>query len=205
MLFSIVLFSSCSLAPFTSTKTARSLGKGTWEIDAGISPAYSFSASRGLSHKFDLGLTIEGQVGAPVFALNGKYAFINKQNEGFSLSGFGGAFSGAGADSYGYYLGPVFSYKVKWFEPYLVARYNWVKWKGVDLSTDDTDDLFVDLLDFDDTDISYMQYTFGINFWFSQTFGLNLNLKVITFFGNDVEADDQSGVATPGVALLLRF
>ena len=149
-------------------------------------------------------MTIEGQA-FPVLGLSGKYAFLNKQEEGFSLSGFGGVFLGYDVvESSGYYVGPVFSYKIGWFEPYLVARYNWLKWKGQDLSSDKRDDLFVDLLSFEDVELSYMQYTLGFNFWFSKGFALNLNAKYFTFFGNDVESDDETNIL-PGLAFMWRF
>lgn len=152
MVIALLLGASCSIAPFNSTKTARTLGDANWEIDSGLSPALYFSASRGFGENFDGGVTFEGQA-SPVLGVSGKYAFINAQEKGFSLSGLGGLFLGQDiAQSSGFYIGPVLSYKLDWFEPYLVTRYNWVKWNGQDLSGNERDDLFVDLVSFDDVE-----------------------------------------------------
>lgn len=49
-----------------------------------------------------------------------------------------------------------------------------------------------------------MQYTLGFNFWFSKGFALNINAKYISFFGSDVESDDESNVV-PGLGFVWRL
>ena len=189
ILFCVSLLSSCSLAPFNTVKTARTLGDGNWEIDTGFSPALYFTTSRGFSDDFDAGVMVERQF-FPVFGLFGKYSFLNKKDDEFSASVYGGGFLGVDVvESSGFFLGPVLSYKASWFEPYIVIKYNWVKWKGQDLNGDEKDDLFVDLFRFDDIEFSYMQYVLGFNFWCTEGFALNINAKYFSFFGSDVSDD----------------
>ncbi|MCB9060499.1 MAG: hypothetical protein H6622_03135 [Halobacteriovoraceae bacterium] len=204
LLFILFFISSCSLAPYTSTKTARTLGEGNWEIDTGFSPALYLGTSIGVSENLDVSFLIEAQA-APVIGLSGKYALLNSQDEGFSFSGLGGVFLGIDVvESSGFFIGPVLSYKVDWFETYIVTRYNWVKWKGKNLNSDQRDELFIDFINFDNIELSYMQYTFGFNFWFDQKIALNINAKYIKFFGNDVSNNDKESLL-PGVGFIFRF
>jgi len=200
----ILILSSCSIAPLSSTKTARSLGKGKWEIDTGSSLASYFSVSRGFTDNFDARATLEYQA-FNVFALSGKYSFINREDEGLSFAAIAGGYVGIDTvKSTGFYLGPVLSYKVKWFEPFLILRYNTFEWEGVDLSSDQRDSFLFDLINFDKADGSYFQYTLGFNFWFTPKFALSLNAKFLHFLDDDIIEGSDSRV-WPGLGLVWRL
>ena len=84
----LIAICSCSLAPLSSTKTARSLGAGGWEVSAGLSPVPAFSLGRGITENLDFGLLMETQFRF-LGALWAKYAF-RSTDDGFSISLYGG-------------------------------------------------------------------------------------------------------------------
>ena len=200
LLLSILVFSivSCSFAPFNSAKTARSLGKDKWGVDAGLSAAPYISISQGMSENFDLWASGELQFGT-VLALGGKYAFRNNI-DGLSIAGEGALFYAFdAANSRGYYLGPIISYKAGWFEPYISARYNWVKWDFAELTSEEQDDIFFDFFVFEQ-DFDYFQGTVGFNFWFNENVALNINGKYLKLIG----VDGSEAEWMPGISLIFR-
>ncbi len=195
LVFLSAVFSiSCSIAPLTTPKTGRSLGEGHWEVDAGASPVY-LSVNRGFSENFDAGLTVEMQFGFNT-ELSGKYSFVNNSENGTSFALFGGIYTGNifGGSNSGFRLGPVLSYKSDWWEPYLVLTYNLGKWhwEGFeDDSKSDKDNSFIDIGNAykpgeEIATYSYMQFTLGMNFWFTKGFAFNVNAKYLTRAGGDV-------------------
>ena len=205
----LTLFSvSCSIAPVHSPKTARILGINKWEINAESIPL-SFSAYRGLSRDFDIGFTIEAQIGI-VYEVSGKYALLNKSDQGVSLSGLGGLFGGEsfGSSSQGFRLGPILSYKNSWWEPYVMISYNQVHWEyefkeKEDDSMSRGNSAIIDIIG---DDVSgkgtyrYMQCSLGSSFWLTEGFAINIDAKTLLFFDNDVR-----GGWLPGLSLIWRL
>lgn len=192
LVFFIVLSSlaGCAVAPLNSTTTARSMGKDAQQAKINVAvPGLMYE--RGLSENFDIGAGVEIQ---SVLLLNvfGKYAFINKPEGGFSLAGLGGV--GAGSGSKSIYAGPVVSYRHKWFESFLVARYNYVDWKN-NFSSDDE----ADLLSFfpRKAHFSYSQLDVGMSY-LGEKNSLSLGVK---FFA--LEKDNSS--LTPFVDIGFKF
>ena len=184
-----------------SGRSARSLGEDNWGIGAGISPTLSVEGGYGVSQDLDVGVLLEYQFGfvASVFT---KYSFINR-DEGFSLAGYAGAFTGGSfATTRGFYAGPLLSYRRKWFEPYLLMRYTYVHWEAGDLSSDEQQDSFIDLVSWEDTSFNYLQTDLGINFWTSPTFAIVPSAKIFTFFGRNVETDTS---VIPGLSFTFLF
>ena len=205
----VLFLISCSIAPLTTPKTARTLGRGHWEIDTGFSPTY-FSAHRGFSKNFDVGLTIESQIGL-AFELSGKYALLNRSEQGTSFAIFGGVFSGSSlrGRSSVLRLGPILSYKMNWWEPYVIVTYNrgqW-EWGGLTEYSGSRMNNFIDLndlqLDRGETfSYSYIQYSLGSNFWFTKGFAFTFNVKHLSFLGDDIKGG--KGIA-PAVGFIWRF
>ncbi len=198
----ILVISSCSFAPVTNTKTARSIGDGNYEMTAGLSPAASFAMGVGVSDNFDLGLTIEQQL-LPLLGIWGKYSLFNNNNDNaISLAAYGGVFFGENVvDTYGSFAGPVLSYKYGWFEVYTSIIYNIVRWEDGELDFEGDDDSFLDGISWNGDSVSYLQFTFGINLWFSDSFGLAVSGKHFMAIGSE----SQGFGTMPGVELIWRF
>jgi hypothetical protein len=202
LLLIILSLSACSFAPLTSSKSARTLGKGNWEIDTGASPLLNAAVNRGMSDDWDFGLTVEQQFG-PVFALTSKNGLYNNQGNGLSLSLLSSIYVATGVvTGKGFYVGPIVSYQGQKWEFFSSLRYNWLKWDGSDLSPDDRTDLIISVLNFDDVSINYLQYHFGFNYWFNQKFAWGLDGKYLSFFGSNVKS---SSKLIPGTSLIWRF
>ncbi|MCB0377760.1 MAG: hypothetical protein KDD33_04645 [Bdellovibrionales bacterium] len=188
----------CALAPMTTTKNGRTVGKGKWEIDGNVLPAVGLSVSRGLTDNFDAGILIERNFGM-VYSAWGKYSFIN-QAQGWSLAAYGGAFYGSGfGNSDGFFLGPVTSYRKNWFEVYLSARYSYVTWRAGSLTTDEQDDSIFDFVSWNDITFNYVQADLGFNFWTSDTFAINVHGKSMISMDKDVTFTTS---VIPGFALI---
>ena len=79
---------------------------------------------------------------------------------------------------FGFYLGPLISFKKGFFEPHFLARYNWLtpEWQ-------------------------YLQFTLGINFWMNKHIAFNLaGYAFIDFLDKE-----SSMVGGPGVSFLWNF
>tara|TARA_B100000925_G_scaffold262107_1_gene219226 strand:+ start:14291 stop:14893 length:603 start_codon:yes stop_codon:yes gene_type:complete len=193
----VLLFcGACSLAPVVSEKTARTLGDGNWETNVGMSPAVSVTVGRGFGESLDLHFSYESQI-VPIVEVGGKFSII-QNNEGLSFSLFGGGFTDGGSSS-GYYAGPVVSFKKNWIEFYGLAKYNNVTWEA-DASTDDDDSVFNFNLSINQN-FDYWLAVAGVNFWFNEGFGLNINGK--RFFIDDASEDGERII--PSLHLLFRY
>ena len=162
-----------------------------------LAPSYYFSGSLGLTRNFDMGMTIEQQFG-PVFEIFGKYALINSRNNGLSLAAYGGGYQGGGTR--GHHIGPALSLKLGRFETYFVASYKGGAWEGEHTSVEDDDNVFKLKSGVYKIDFNYLQYSTGINLWFSQEFALNISAKRLYFYGT--EADNSNDVVVPGWSLI---
>jgi len=151
---SLLVLSGC-VAPLSSNFTGRSLGKGKIGLDAEALPLGeeavlpALKLAYGMTSDLDIGLQIE----LSTLGILGKYSFINSTENGFSSAAL---FSlGATANGMYAYTGPVLSYKMAFFEPYFVGRYNYVHYN------EEIEDIW-----FGDTiaeagNYSYFQFTFG--------------------------------------------
>lgn len=202
-LLSFLWLSSCSLAPLHDEKTGSTNGKDKFTIDAGYSPFLYGKGSYGITDDLDVSVALETQF---FFVLSAalKYSLINNK-DGFSLATHGGGFYGSDAVSTrGVYGGLVTAYKMKWFEPYLAAKYNYVKWGGLNsLDGEERDDLFFDFAN-SATSLSfgYLQAVLGFNFWLDEDVALTLNGKYLYY---DDSAISDNGVFLPGLEILIRL
>lgn len=202
-LFILVALALQSCAPLSNDYTARTLGKGKWGVSGGgfYIPQQSYDeedgeydidssgslygrVSYGATNNFDLGAVFEwGIVG-----ITAKYAFLNKP-EGFSF-----AFDSSvglnlidledGLEVYAY-GGPILSYKLKWWEPYLSGKIN-----GIGKGNIRDEAAFV-----------YMQYALGNNFWVNSHFSININADLIQSFASD----ERNFAYFFGTGLVYRF
>jgi hypothetical protein len=202
----LLTLASCSIAPLSGPQSAKTLGDGNWQIDSGFTYLPYIAASRGTGENIDLGFTVETQMFA-VGALNAKVAVYNEGEEGFATAIAGSLFHALDGDSQskGFYVGPVFSYKASWFEPYLVVRYNWANLKTREFDRDDRDDFIFDLLRYgNNIKLEYMQYTLGFNFWTSDSFAFALDAKVLHVLSDHVKDDDRF-VVLPGLNFIWKL
>jgi hypothetical protein len=174
-IFSLLLFCSCSLAPFSNVSTAQSNGEGSLDVDFGAAASgvtYYGRVGYGVSKNLDLGATLE--VGAlSATGLWGKYSFINNK-ENFSAAVLAGA--GSGNNTNFNYFGAVISYKFKKLEPYYVGRYNTVSLNDNNIELgDEFGDLVINALK-----LNYITNTFGINIWLNKKWALNLNSTLLS-------------------------
>lgn len=172
----LMFLPACSFAPFSSNHSARTLGKGNISVQGGATGDLTLPYARigyGISENTDFGLLAESLGGN--FLAGGwlKYAFINN-NQGLSLSAEA-SMGGSLYDKY-FYAGPTLGYKLKWWEPYISARYNYV------VPNDNNYDMDLEYFgkyNFEGkTNYQYGLVTFGNTLWATDWLGLNLNANV---------------------------
>ena len=168
-----------------SHRSAKTLGKDKNRIQAspGIS-VLGVSYERGLSENWDMGATLEQQLGY-VTSVFSKYALIN-QDQGVSWSLSGGGFAGSSVvNTTGGYAGTVLSWKKDNIELFVFPRLNHVNWHGTNLRKDQEDDIFVDLVNSaSDITINYVQVSFGVNFYSSGAFNMGFGASYFNFLEN---------------------
>jgi hypothetical protein len=182
-----------------SNSSGRSLGEDNFQIDASVLPTFAGSFGYGVTDTVDVGALVELQFGL-LYSLWGKVALLEDSSD-HAVAIQGGIFSGAG--STGAYIGPVWSYKRRKFEPYLNTRLNYVDWDPRDLNSDERDDLSFFTNSNNDISFTYLQAEIGANIWFTPKFALNLNGKILVFFDSD-DVDSTTDVI-PGVSTLFKF
>ena len=192
---------SCFSAQVTPKKTARALGNGNWELTSGLyvfggthgKRSSSFagpieimdwpwslipshvSGARGFGDRFDLGLNIVKSFG---FGINGTFSFISK-DEGLSVALTGGPAMFYNLSYPSFYLGPVFSYKSKDLELYLIAK------PGVALVSD----IEIRIFGHSKVDVTSEGYYFnlqtslGLNYWFNNKHATSIGADMYCFFG----------------------
>jgi hypothetical protein len=185
----LALLASGCLAPLSSNFTARSLGAGGVEVDGGVltlgGALPAFKIAIGLLSNFDLGLQLE----SASLGVFGEYSFVNNKERGFSLAGvLGGGAVASGSYAYG---GPVLSYKSKSFEPYFVARLNYVHYGK-------SEDTFSDV-HWEAGTNTYLQFTLGTIFWVTSNIGLNIEGSA---FAGKFGLEDFGDFAVPSVIVL---
>lgn len=182
ILFSLMFSGSCALAPMMSHRSAQTIGKDNNRIQAnpGIS-VLGVSYERGISENWDLGASLEQQLGY-VTSVFSKYALIN-QDQGLSWSLSGGGFAGSSiVNTTGGYAGTVLSWKKDKIELFVFPRLNHVNWHGTNLTKDQQDDIFVDIVNSaSDITINYVQVSFGLNFYSSGAFNMGFGASYFNF------------------------
>ncbi|MBY0517118.1 MAG: hypothetical protein K2P81_09430 [Bacteriovoracaceae bacterium] len=200
----LMLTGACSLAPMMTTRSAKTLGSGNNRIQASpYVPVAGVTYERGVSDNIDLGASLELQFG-PVYSAFGKYAFIN-QDEGFSLAASGGGFAGNGiVNSSGAYAGPIVSWRKGGFETFLFSRFNHVKWGKADLSSDNNDQLAIDIKNsLGNITFNYLQFDLGFNFYTNPRFMLGLGVSYLKML--ESKHTDNSGVFIPEFMIGFNF
>ena len=196
------LNTSCALAPFSSTKSAVSLGSGNWETNTGFAPSFTISTTRGMTDRLDMGLVYEVGLGTTI-ALWSKYAFNdNKNNWGFAFHG--GGFQGSSpTTTKGFFVGPIVSYSFKWFEVYLSSRHNYVDWEFEGLTAQDRNDLWF-AYPSASGHTTYLQTVLGFNIWISEKFGININGQ---YLSSSFESSifDFENTFLPGLEFIARL
>lgn len=169
VMMAAILATGC-VAPLSHNLTGRSLGGGTFGIDAGgvVGPGEgalpALKVAVGLSESADLGVQFD------TFSLGffGRKSFINNSETGASLAGVAGLGIAAGG-WYGY-AGPVFSYKTCRFEPYFSTRVNFVTYEDSDSSSS---------ISWEGGDFVYPQMTLGFSFWLSRKAALSVEASAL--------------------------
>ncbi len=185
LLFALTLFGSCALAPMMSHRSAQTIGKDKNRIQAspGIS-VLGVSYERGLSENWDLGVSLEQQLGF-VSSVYSKYALIN-QDQGFSWALSGGGFVGSSiANTSGAYGGSVVSWKKDKIEFFIFPRLNHVNWHGANLSSNENDQILVDFINSAaNITLNYVQVSAGFNFYSSGSFNMGFGASYFNFLDN---------------------
>lgn len=175
LLLGLVFLHGCAVAPLSNHITARTNGKGDSLASVGSTIGTTKSGwlpslkySLGLTDDFDLGFQYE----VIEYGVWGKYAIINNQDEGFSLAGVAGL--GLSFEGFYSYVGPIVSWKLGWFEPYLMSRFNYV----------DAPVSKIDLASVGEFTVSpgtyrYFQHTLGFMTWPMDWFGVGLEASLM--------------------------
>lgn len=186
---------SCSLAPFSATNSARSLGVGKASAELGnANSSYFIRAQGGISQNVDVGYVMEFGSGFTTSGVFAKLAFINNP-VGPSLA-FEGGYGNAENSShqYGGLIGSIAF--TESFETFLNARYNWVSTDDQDIELDER----VGHMLIEADELKYLLVSGGFNVWFNQSMGLSIYGSYA--YGDDIVWED--GVAMGG-SLLLKF
>lgn len=166
----ILVLPGCAVAPLSNHITARTNGTGESLLSAGSTIGVgetgwvpSLKYSIGLSEDFDLGFQYE----VVEYGIWGKYAFINNKGEGFSLAALAG--TGLSFEGFYGYIGPIVSWKIDWFEPYLLTRFNYVRYpeSKIDLAS-------IGELRVEPGTYRYFQHTLGFMIWPAAWVGFGL-------------------------------
>ena len=187
------------MAPFTSTKNARPLGQGNWEVSTGISPAVTLTMGRGMTDSLDLGATFELSLDSTT-SLWGKYSLFDADVP-VALALYGGGFRSSRGQ--GFFAGPVIDFQWGNYQVFFVPKYNYVDWNS-DWTRDDNDGFIIRFLEERVGHYSYLQNLLGLNVWFTDGFGLSLYLHFFRKLSGSTRHRFRKG-RTGGVELLFRF
>ena len=190
----LVLFTSCSLAPFNATNSGRSLGNGNVATEFGNANSnYFMKASAGITEDLDLGYVMEfGEFSTS--ALLAKYSFLNNDT-GPSVAG---ELSYGSSETTSFYsVGAIGSIAFnEAFEVFANVRFNSVSTDETDIEIGDS----VGNIEVEKEEMTYLYGAVGFNIWFNKSNGLSLYNIYIQ--GDGVNADPQSSV---GGAFLFKF
>jgi hypothetical protein len=196
-LISIILLlalQSCSLAPFSSNKSARSLGPGNAQFELGsANSSYYLKLAYGASPDLDVGYVMEfGGFGTSGLFM--KYSLVNQQLGPSHALELG--YGGSDTSTY-YYAGLISSLAFnEYFELFINPRL-------VRATTDEKD---VDLgktvgnVTVNDEDLTYLYLSTGMNIWISKSFGISIYSLYLK--GDDIETKDDF---TTAATAMFRF
>lgn len=163
-LIAVIINFGCAVGPLTVHETARTQKAHHGEISGAYgNSGYTLKWSHGLTDNFDIGVQYESLS----LGVRAKYAFMNNQEEGFSLAaavGTGVSFGGSH-----YYGDLMASYLHKSFEPYSNLRFVQVHAEPLTFNNDLGKEIFKTSA-YD----CYGEYTLGSRFWFRPDFCLSL-------------------------------
>lgn len=128
-----ILLTSCSINPLSGNNSGRSIGEGNVETHVTVFPVQSAQLSYGTTKNLDVGGLIE--YGGLYLSIEAwlKYALINK-DQGHGLSLVSGLFSSASiVSNRGFYVGSIYSYRTKNFEPYIKLKLSQIYWDATSL------------------------------------------------------------------------
>ncbi len=127
------LISSCSFTPFATTPTARTNGAGQQVLQGSLVEAEipSFRYEYGLLPNLDVGVESEFGFGSYVAGLYSKLA-ITPNAQGLATAMILGFGKNVFGDGEYWYLGPVLSYRLAFFEPAVLLRYTDTRTDGLD-------------------------------------------------------------------------
>jgi hypothetical protein len=186
ILFTFVMIQSCSIAPFSSNKSAKSYGPGNAQFEIGrANSSHYLKIGYGATPNLDVGYVTEfGGIGTSGLFL--KYSMVNNQIGVSHAAELG--YGGSESSSYTY-IGLISSVAFnEYFELFINPRI-------VQASTDDKD---VELNDavgnviVTDEDLTYLYLSSGMNLWFTNTFGLSLYTIYLKGDGLETEEDFSS-------------
>lgn len=194
VLISLLILSSCSLAPFSPNTSGRSYGPGKMQAEFGSANSnYFIKIGSGLSQNLDIGYQMEFGASSTsgVFF---KYSFINNKT-GPSLAmemGYGGT------ETTTYYSGGLIGSLAfnKNFELFANARVNRVETDETDVTLGDS----IGNIEVNAYDVTYLQVNYGLSIWFSESFGMSI--YSIWFQGEDI---DTTSAQTAGFSMLSNF
>lgn len=188
------ILTACSLAPFAPTNSARSLGKGKVEAQAGrANENFFMKYAIGLSQNFDFGFVTEfGTLSTT--AIYGKYAI---QNKPLGLSwGLEGGYGSSNSTQF-FYFGSTASYAFSTsLDVFFNGRFNKSKTEDSTVELGRANGNLIIL----EHDLNYFQFSYGLNLWLTEKAGIALfNTH---FRGEEIKTNQD---ATFGAAFLYRL
>lgn len=190
----LLLYSACSLAPFSPTSSGRSYGAGKMQAEVGNNnSSYHLKFGLGLSKDFDAGFLMEfGEISTSAIFL--KYSFLNNKTGPSSAMEFG---YGSTDTTIFYYGGIAASLAFsEEFELFVNGRVNSVTTDESDITKDE----FQGNIKITDYDVTYLQASAGFNIWLTETAGLSI---YATYFAGDKIETKQDTIM--GGSLLFNF
>lgn len=128
-----ILLTSCSINPLSGNNSGRSIGEGNVETHITLLPVQSAQLSYGATKNLDVGGLIE--YGGLYLSLEAwlKYVLINEE-QGHGLSLVSGLFTSSSiVSNRGFYVGTIYSYRTKNFEPYIKLKLSQIYWDTTSL------------------------------------------------------------------------
>lgn len=180
----LMLTTSCSLAPFTHSSSAKSYGKGKMQFEVGnVNSTYNMKFGIGATENLDAGFVMEfGAISTSAIFL--RYALLNNETGLSTGTEFG---YGSTESTVFYYAGLVASLAfTKEFELFVNGRINSVQTDEADIEKDK----FNGNLKILAYDVNYASLAYGMTIWFNENNGLSL--FSVMFRGTDVETIEDS-------------
>ena len=190
-LLTLILLSSCSLAPFASNKSGKSYGAGNSRFELGsANSGYYIKLGFGASENLDIGYVMEFG-GFPTSGIFLKYSLANNDTGASHATEFG--YGGTETSTY-YYAGFISSIAfTKDFELFVNPRLVKVQTDEKDVELGDT----VGNVIVTEYDLSYVYLSAGMNLWLTETFGLSIYSIYVN--GHGLETEENLSTATTAI------